>query len=167
MNKKQKTILLLGVAIIVWGYTGLKWINYFSANNEEAVYYEESQNVVPNLIFKDKKDYKLQLNYLDPFLKNYKPKNKVIQSQTTPVFPINPKSTQKKNNVAPPVYKWPEMTYSGFILSKGDKLGLLNISGKDILVNKGDVHQSIEIKGIYSDSIQLFHEKELKTIKKK
>lgn len=171
MNKKQKTILLLVVAAIVWGYTGLKWFNYFSANNEDTVFYEESQSVVPDLIFKDKKDYTLDLNYSDPFLKKNKSKKIVKQYSSSPSNSIPHPNMQQKRNIAkpppPPVYKWPEMIYSGFILSKGDKLGLLNISGKDILVNQGDVYQNIKIKNIFSDSIQLVHEKEIKTIKKK
>lgn len=166
MSKKNKTILLVAVAAVVWGYAGLKWFNYFSVEGDDFVSLQQQGSSIPDMVLGEKKEFVLNADYQDPFLKNrkYKP------SVSSPVNHVN-NTGQIKKVVNPlpvsPTYKWPALEYSGFILSHGEKLGLLKISDQDILAKKGDVYRQINIVGIYSDSISLSTGEHTKTILKK
>jgi len=156
MDKKKKTILLLVIAAAVWGYTGLKWFNYISIDGDSTLALSVDESKIPDLAFEEREDFVLNASYPDPFLKNrkYKP---VYSAPSNSNYSSNTNTVTKKVTPIPvvAVYKWPELKYSGFILSKGEKLGLLNLSGNDVLAKQGDIHQQISIVGIYSDSIQL------------
>lgn len=167
MDKKKKTILLLIVAAAVWGYTGLKWFDYFAVEGDDLMAFNIDDSLIPDLVFEKKQDFVLNASYPDPFLKKkkYRSTTSVSNSNYSP----NSHSTQKVAVVTPvkTPFKWPKLKYSGFILSKGEKLGLLNLSGNDILAKKGDVHKQVFIQEIYADSIALKIGENYKTLLKK
>ena len=165
MNKKTKTIALIIITVLVWGYSALEWIDYMDASDEE--YSTQVSQYIPQvapLKLKPQQKSDLQLNYRDPFL-NKKTKNKVTaqapvfsstnRQQTRTPSPIKPKETT--------VIKWPKIVYSGVI---NNQLGLLKIDDKDYLVKAGDVKNEVIINEIFSDKIIISFKAEQKEFEK-
>ncbi len=150
MDKKTKTILLVVIAILVWGYSALEWINYAEVSNNNEL--TSSSSVVPiisPLKLKPKGDKKLILDYRDPFLNSFK--RKVVKEMPKKMAPSN-QDKIKTNVPKPEVLKWPEIIYSGVI---NNKLGLLKINGKDYIVKEGDIKENIYVVKILSERIIL------------
>lgn len=164
MNKKTKTILLIVIAILVWGYSALKWINYYQLSNDSETV--ESYAPVPqvsSLKLKPKNKKTLKLDYRDPFL-NVSKKNRVQRNQNTISQQIFNNNQINKQKVLTPgkVVKWPKMVFSGVI---NNKLGLLKIEGKDYIVIEGDVKEDITINNITKEKIIVEFQGETKEIK--
>lgn len=164
MNKKTKTILLIVIAILVWGYSALKWINYYQLSNDyEAVGSYAPVPQVSSLKLKPKNKKTLKLDYRDPFLNNSK-KNGVQRNQNTISQQIFNNNQINKQKVLTPekVVKWPKMFFSGVI---NNKLGLLKIEGKDYIVIEGDVKEDITINNITKEKIIVEFQGETKEVK--
>lgn len=166
MNKKTKTILLIVIAILVWGYSALKWINYYQLSNDSVVV--ESYAPTPqvsSLKLKPKNKKTLKLDYRDPFL-NASKKNRVQRNQNSKSQQIfnNNKVNKQKINLpkSEPILKWPKMVFSGII---NNKLGLLKIEGKDYIVKEGDVKEGIKVNNITKEKIIVEFQGETKEVK--
>ena len=165
MDKKKKTILLLVIAAVVWGYTGVKWFNYIATDDTAFVQANNSIVTPSTFNINEKKDYKLLADYTDPFLKKSKkhlPKNNNIHSPVKVSKPIINNKPVEKVKV-----NWPTVVYTGLILNENQRVGFLNIENDDLLARKGDVYKQIEVLEIYNDSIFLSFQNERKTYYKK
>jgi len=162
MNKKTKTILLLIIAILIWGYSALEWIRYYKTEN-----YNKNELLPPviqpnNLTpIKRKNNLTLSLNYNDPFLKTNK-HNKAISNPPPLPASIKIVPPQKVSNPTSLIIKWPKIKYSGII----NNFGLLNIDGQNVIVKNKDVIKDITIKDITNQYIVLIYNNEEKTFNK-
>ncbi|MCI5055086.1 MAG: hypothetical protein MRY83_03200 [Flavobacteriales bacterium] len=99
MKKKQKNIILIIVALVVWGYLVFVIYDKFFRTVDDSFYVENDQDPF-NTVSKEKQDtYRLHLNYRDPFLsRNF--------TQNITKTPIKKEVVEEK---------WPQILYVGSI----------------------------------------------------
>lgn len=164
MDKKTKTIALIIVTLLIWGYSALEWFNYIEASDDTEITNSFSYVPVSSPIeLKENKQVELKLNYRDPFLNSSRKKKRPELSNRNSFL-----NTSKRTSPSPIVkveaIKWPEIAYSGII---NNSFGLLNISGSDYIVKDGDIKGQVAVINVFSDKVILKFSDELKEIKKK
>ena len=137
---------------MIWGIVGYRLMNLNSDND----YVEPIRIGKISGDTEGKRDYKLLLNYGDPFLKGL---NKAQ---------LNTDSSEPKVEKIPaPTVQWEPVVYNGFIQNhKGNaKIGLLEISGTKHLAEKNQKIGEITVGVIRKDSILLTKNGESKWFK--
>lgn len=165
MDKKTKTIALIIVTLLIWGYSAIEWFNYIEASDDTEIANNFSYVPVSSpVILRTNKQLELKLNYRDPFL-NSSRKKKRPESTNRSSFLNTPKRTSPSPVVVKvEAIKWPEIAYSGII---NNSFGLLNINGSDYIVKDGEIKGQVSVINVFSDKVILKFGDELKEIKKK
>lgn len=149
MKKQQKTYILLGAVLLIWGVIGVQI--YMRMNPPEP----EIQPITGNSSFERKKTsdnvtYQLKPAYRDPFFGK---------------FPLKKKGKTKVVNKEPKK-PFPNVVYNGLIKGlKGDTY-ILTIDRKQHIVKKGEIVDNIKIVKGNSNEITLLFEKQQKVFKK-
>lgn len=135
-SSKSKTIILLILLVFIWGTIIYKVLKQTSDNRIYRIKKAEYKlDTCRNI---SKRDYKLFLNYDDPFLgKESKERKKKVE-------------TQKRN-----IPRLPYMIYKGCIYKASRSMGLLKYNNELLFVNKGQKISDIRILNIYKDSLKI------------
>lgn len=147
MNSKRIRIVLVVVALLVWGIIIFKIVAHFGNNEEKVIKQRDVQNPIAKTNLPD--TFNLLLGYPDPFLSGVEePKPIVVSSQ-----PIMSKPTIPKPQ--PVVLPFPHIKYAGLVSNKQTckLVGIVNISGEQYLVKQGEKIESVTIEKMYKDSI--------------
>lgn len=162
MNKKKVNYILIPVVLLIWGYIAYIIINGFS---KEEKTFTINNRLSPIEIDSVKSDsFVLQANYIDPFLKN-----KTYQtSRSSSKIISKPKINTPKKEVIKPSVNWNFIHYHGRIKNQktGKHVAMMNISGKDYLINEGESKDDVKLIKLLEDSIKISYQKEYAFIKK-
>jgi len=151
MNKNTKTILLVILLLGIWGVIGFRIYEHTNGNaNLECreLTYKYQAPIVP-----EDKEYKLQLNYKDPFLGAIK-RVKTVK-----------KSEPKKKSLYNRRMRWPKVEYKGCIYRKKRQLGMIEYKGKLEFIRNGAVLGDLRVIHVYKDSVCLVYKKEKRVFK--
>lgn len=105
-NNKTTQYILLGLVITIWGIIAYRLANYFSSDNDYAVY-SSTVKPFPDTPNPTSDTFSLQLNYPDPFALTRQPA--VITTTNTPTL-------KKKKE------KLPGLSYRGFAKSANGQI---------------------------------------------
>ncbi len=151
-NKKFIWILLPGV-LIIWGLIFFQVRKAVSSSNQPistTVPLEQLHTEV-----RDSSNYKLKLDYADPFLKNRKP---LVRTKST-ANPTPKKITKPKvmKTITKLPLKWPNVVYKGLISNKkGNKsIYLLEVDGASLLMTAGEERDHLKLLKAYQDSVRV------------
>ena len=163
MTTKKKNIIAVVIVLLIWGYVGLKMMDYFKADGEAYVSSIPQDNMLESLFKKD--TFNLYLNYEDPFLRS-RPKVKKTYSSTGGGLSHNRKKLPPK-----PIDKpkpWPEVKFNGLMQSSKSKepLGLLNVGTRSYLIRTGDFVSGVKVISFTNNEIQLDFNGEIKAFSK-
>lgn len=152
LKKQQKTYLLLGAVLIIWGTIGYQIYSRLNPSNTEfeiepiATNFQKQKITNPIL-------YQLKNEYRDPFLGNF-PKKKRI-------------TTKRKKNIKPTLKNpFPRVVYNGIIQVDGSTSFILTINNKQEIVKTGDTFQKVKLIKANKQEAVVEFEKERKTIVK-
>lgn len=166
LKSKGAIYVLIPVNILVWGFFIYR---FYTAYNEGDVEITDNKMQVIKLDeLKDSIDYKLSLNYKDPFLKEVE-KTKSYSGNQNKTANTN---IQKTQVVKTPIVVVPkivnEIKYFGLVKnnSTGISTALISINGTSHLVKKGDVIAGITVKNISGDNVELKEGKSTITVSK-
>lgn len=151
MSKNTKTILLVFILVGIWGVIAYRIYEHTAGGvdtvNRELSYKYSAPKVIEN------KEYKLSLNYKDPFLGSIKrlaPDNKSIIL----------KSSYKRK------IRWPQLAYRGSVYRKKRQLGMLEYKGQLEFVRNGSLIDDLHIIMVYKDSVCLVYKNDRRTVLK-
>lgn len=157
-NNKKTLWVLMPLMMIVWGLIAYQLFKTTNTAKNAA-----SSEFTPKRIssHSDTVDFKLSLNYRDPFqssqIKTEKPR-----LQNTRVSKV----VQKKATVIAPI-EWPDIKYGGTVRSSSSKeVALLSIDGNSYLVNKGDVVGDMVVLNYNKNEVRLRYSNQEKIIRK-
>jgi hypothetical protein len=152
MKKQQKTYILLGAVLLIWGIIGVQI--YMRINPPEP----EIQPITGNSYFERKKTsdnvtYQLKPAYRDPFFGK---------------FPIKKKKKKKKTKIVnkEPQKPFPDVVYNGVIKGAKKDTYILTINRKQYIVKKGEIVNNIKVIKGNSNEITLLFEKQQKVFEK-
>lgn len=151
-NNRSTIYFLFPLVLIIWGVIFYK---VFYKNNREIF---ENQAKQIRLIDKDSVsvvDFRLNLDYEDPFLKKIRIQKKA-QAEKTVLQPMAPEE----------VLMWPGIIYNGFIKNEKGGLVYLDINGKIVLVGLNEETNDIVVLNYAADSVLIRFKRENKWIKK-
>lgn len=156
MSSKSVFQVLLSIGVlIIWGLV-IKRIYNNTSDNIEAL--PIATALFRSQTKKDAENYKLSLNYPDPFLKseasrNVKPTQGTEGRSKTPTSPKKIVPTPQQ----PQSFVWPEIKFKGTIENKkeGKIIGLINYKGVDQIISIQDVIEGCRIKEISSTQFSL------------
>lgn len=142
MKSKTKQYLLLVLVAIIWGFI---IVRFFSGR-------EGHQAVIPPIKISEAKrnatengnSYVYHLNYADPFLKVYEPRQP------------EPEAVQSKP-VPPKKIYLPALQLLGIVSSSQKNTGLLMISGRSYMVNAGDEIQGFKVRQVDAGGLSISH----------
>jgi hypothetical protein len=167
MLKNKKAIyILLPLNIFIWGYLAYSIYAGLKGNEEELP--NTKNESIPLAQVTDTNAYRLKLNYTDPFLKEnakyHEPRTNNGNATANTTKTNNPVSVIKTPTVAAvkPVL---DVKYLGIVKNNttGISTALISINGKTYIIKKGDVVESLVIKDVFNDYVEI---KEGKTISK-
>jgi hypothetical protein len=150
-NKSTMYVLLAGV-LIVWG---LIFYRVFAGMNSDdtASFVIPQKKSSQSTTQKEEEPFILIANYRDPFLGG------VSRPISNAISTVNNSSRQFKSNLkkSKEVIDWSFLDYIGIVNNKETKknVGLLIISGKEYMVNDGEVINGVTILRKERDSIQV------------
>lgn len=152
--KKNKTFILLIVTLVIWSIIGYQiYISLFSKPDRAVI--------IPSARTVNEKeapvDYKLILNYPDPFLKNQ------VSKKTQEIRPKIAKPASEKIEQLVPL-DWGKIVFYGILKNNSSThiIASLSYNGNDYFVAKGDMIGSIQVHHITPDSVGLLQNGELK-----
>jgi len=157
-NKKTVYILLFSVAL-VWGIVFYRTFMAFSQENELPVQVPEQKVEVLNLSDHTADSYQLAFNYPDPF--KVQAKQKEVAPHETASIPAK----ENKTAFSQPV-PWPTIKYTGYFnnVKSKKKITILNIAGRDLMLNEGETQQGIKLLKNIGDSIKVSFNQSIKFI---
>ena len=154
--KNKKTLYFLAPAVLlVWSLIVYQLSEGLSGGNP---YYSEAGRTNAEIapVASDSFQYSLLLNYPDPFLGRTsapaRSTSAVVRSE--PKAPVQPAPTVPVQEV---VHNPTRYQYLGLIEHKGkkDKLALLMVDGKSLMLREGEAAESLQLVKIGQDSVQL------------
>jgi hypothetical protein len=160
MSQKQKTIALIIVALLVWGYTALEWFNYLGNDGDGGISPNVTQTNYPNDFFQIAEVYEPEYEYNDPFLKSMDATYPVASNQDN--ISVNSPSnnsvfSNNNKDITKPIKEEKKeelkLEYKGVISSSKQKLALILIGTASHIVKEGDI-----VNGVF---IQTFNEKSI------
>lgn len=171
-KEKRNRFILLGLFILVWAtifYQILNWNSEVPALTETP----KKNILTPRPALLDSTEYKLNLNYSDPFMTSKGARSRLNVSSSISVngstvereiAKVDPSSVNEL--VVLPI-NWPKLEYNGLVKSSNNKqVGLLSINNKEFLVNVNETYKKIKINSITRDSIVVELQNEIKILKK-
>lgn len=170
MLKNKKAIyILIPLNIFIWCYLG--YSIYSGLKEDDLPEISNNSSTIKLDELKDSVNYKLSLNYKDPFLRE-REKSKIYSSNGSSNNNNHSNATPKTIPVKVPtvavVKPLTEIKYLGLVKNNttGNSTALLTVNGKSYLVKKGDVVEGISIKNISNESVELKEGKKSLLIKK-
>lgn len=163
MKTRQKNIIAIVAVLLIWGYAGLKFFDFMDASAEEEMMVDLPRT--NQAIQYQNKQYTLQLDYTDPFLKR-KPRRRAASTTTNTTRPTNSRPTNNPNvNTPPATVKWPSVVCNGKMKSEGSKdyRVLIQIDGQSFILKKGDIAKGCQLLNVMDKSIELQYNGETKT----
>jgi hypothetical protein len=161
--EKKINIALILVVFTLWGTVAYKTIRqYFSA--KKLIVESGSVTNEMNLSQINKDTFLLEKIARDPFLNTQIPTVALnINTQDNIVV----KKTVKNKPIPKPkeMIMWPEIAYYGYIKDGNGQLALIKINAKLYRLRKQQQVESLIIKTIYNDSIELELNKEKRIIR--
>lgn len=156
MTNKKSIYVLLPAVLFLWVYIGWQIFQHVKEPDlVEAPFMPTIKKVVEK---EETLQFKLALNYKDPFLKNIKaphaPSEKIEKKEA--------KLTTSNRRRMP----WPNLTYRGWIENHKKTIGILQINNKQHLVDEGLEYGGIFIEKLFQDSIRIRKNEEEKVIKR-
>ncbi len=162
MKSKKITYLLITLVLILWGIIGYKLLHKSSEEGKDIFLFK---NNTPVLAALKADNFELSFStYPDPFLKKLKLTSVKIKSRKKHILKAIKKTTPivAIKNI---VIKWPTIVYQGLMRNhNAKKIGMMTIGGNIHLAKEGRTYNQVNIIKLYSDSIQVSYEKEIKTI---
>ncbi len=159
MSQKQKTIALITVALLVWGYAAMEWFNYLGNDTEVGASTHATQTNYPTDFFQIAEIYEPVYDYSDPFLKSNvttysAPATQNIQTIHNPSN-NTPSSNFKDKPSKIEVKEELPLEYKGLITSTKQKYALLLIGTSSHIVREGDIVNGILIQSFNDKSISI------------
>lgn len=165
LKSKGAIYVLIPVNILVWGFFIYR---FYTAYNEGEVEVEESKMQVIKLDeLKDSVDYKLSLNYKDPFLREGEKRKEHSSNTSKNINPVQKEKVVKTPTVSVPKVQ-ADIKYFGLVKNNttGIATALISINGQTHLVKKGDVIVGIIVKNISNENVELKEGKSTQIINK-
>ncbi len=154
LKSKGAIYVLIPVNILVWGFFIYR---FYTAYTEGDVELPDTKIQTIKLDeLKDSVEYKLSLNYKDPFLRETEKRKGPTANN-----PITNNPVQKEKVVKTPTVTVPkvpaDIKYFGLVKnnSTGVSTALISINGQTHLVKKGDVIAGITVKNISNENVEL------------
>ncbi len=147
MNKQQKTYILLGAVLIIWGIIGYQFLGNFSPNTAEVVK-TSSLEFIPKKIT-HQKGYTVLANYRDPFLGK--------------IPAVKKKSTKRKKKAPKIKTNFPNIIYNG-VFEGSSKSFLLTINREQEIMVIGQTFKKVTLKSADKIKIKVLFNSEIKTI---
>lgn len=165
LKGKGAVYILIPVNILVWGFFIYRFYTAYTEGDVPEI--TTSTQTIKLDELKDSINYKLSLNYKDPFLREGE-KNKGHSSSNNKTENKLPKNPVVKTPTVVVAKTATEIKYMGLVKnnSTGVSTALVSINGKSHLVKKGDVIDGISVKNISNDAIELKEGKNSITINK-
>ena len=169
MKNKKSLYFLAPVVLLVWALIFYQVSEGLQTGNP---YYAGAAAAVANqaTVATDSFEYTLLLNYPDPFLgrasagATHKATATVtaVQASAKPAITPSLPATVQEVSLNLSRYK-----YLGVVEHKGkkDKLALISIDGKSLMLREGDVAEELQLLKISKDSIQLKNGKQVFYVK--
>lgn len=154
LKSKGAIYVLIPVNILVWVFFIYR---FYTAYNEGDIEIEDSKMQVIKLDeLKDSVDYKLSLNYKDPFLREAEKRKEHVVSNSKTSNPVQKEKVVKTPTVSVPKVQ-SEIKYFGLVKNNttGISTALISINGQTHLVKKGDIIEGITIKKISNENVEL------------
>lgn len=145
---------MIPINLLIWSFVGYTVYDYFHSDIGSL-----PMELPVNLSKKKKNDsveYKLALNYADPFLKE-EPKSRNNNSNKSANTPSKPAQTIVPQKTVTEAPKTIDIKYMGLVENKtsGVATGLVSVNGKSFLVKKGEKVEGILIKSLSSDKLEV------------
>ncbi len=165
LKGKVGVYIMIPLNILIWGFFIYRIYSAFMENEIPDI-----NNTVQTIKLdelKDSVDYKLSLNYKDPFLREGEKTKSHSNSGNS-----NSNNTELKVKVVKTptlVVKAPnDIKYFGLVKNNttGVSTALVSINGKSHLVKKGDVIDGLSIKNISNDAVEIKEGKNSITVSK-
>lgn len=167
MKSKTTTYALMTGVAFIWGVVFYKIFTGLNSE-EDSSYVAPTKKTVQKLDTKEEDRFVLLGSYRDPFLGlTSRPQSYMASysdaQMTRPVKKKAPKPVIEEVKI-----DWNFIDYIGIVYNKDTKkkVGLLNISGKDYMVNEKDVIEGVTVLIKEKDSIQVEYQSVKKWIRR-
>ncbi len=162
MSKKKINIALIIVVLGLWGTVAYKTVSQYFFPKELLAFNDSQANTRLNFSQIKKNAFQLENIQRDPFLNKREeplPQNVVVRH-------VSPRIINKPVVVSKPAVQWPAVHYYGYIKSKDktEELILVKINNQLHKLRKNDQVDGLVIKKVYSDSIEVYFNKEKRII---
>ncbi|KIA94981.1 MULTISPECIES: hypothetical protein [unclassified Flavobacterium] len=168
MVKKKINIILILIVLVLWGTVIYKSINGSFFFNETVLKRQNSNN---DFVFHqvNKDTFELDKIKHDPFLNKQLLSGTTVDEKQNLGFPTTKKNRASIVPKPKPNITWPDLTYYGYIESKGrnEELVLLKIDSKLCRLKLNSPMNGLMVKKKYKDSIQVIFNSETKIIRLK
>ncbi len=166
MKNKKLTYILLPVVIFIWGLIIYRIIDF---KKEKNIPIHNRNITLTDTIKENTSQYRLMVNYSDPFLKHTyiaeKPKEEVQVFEPPKRNIVRQNRQPVRNNIRRNV-RWPEIIYRGMVSDSSKRIiGLLEIDKKNFLIEKGNVINDINVLNLQEDSLVLIYQNDTQTVK--
>ena len=154
MKKNQKTYLLLGLVIAIWGILGFRIVKSISPSEPEPTTTITNIEFKPTAL-KERDTFSILANYRDPFLGTIpKSTNKPTSAKATVGKQIKPKMPEKN------------IIYSGLVNDNatGQKIFFLSVDGQQLMLSKNQEAEGVKIISGNAEKVKLRYNGLTKTI---
>jgi hypothetical protein len=162
MKNKKIIYILLPAALIIWGLIIAKIIIRVKQPGKECKVSNTAIQSEPGIQQSD--TITLIANYRDPFLSSFNKQYEPVRKTEIPQErAFKPKREPVRN------IQWPEIIYNGTITNNRNdqNTALVRMEQQDLLIHKGDFIKGITFTEVYTDSLKVKYQNELKTIIRK
>lgn len=164
MQNKRLLYVLLPAVLLIWGIILYQIADVL--NEDDATIYTFTPAPLPAYITQNSATVDLLLNYADPFLEGYGRNVRVkTAGNALSVAAPQPAASLPSSQPAEPARPaWPDLIYSGTVSNPKVKkqLALLNVNSQSYILKEGDYVQSMHIKKVFPDSLQVRFDGELR-----
>ena len=152
MKKQQKTYVLLGAVLLIWGIIGVQIYNRINPSESEIEVVTGSSSFERKTTTENV-TYQLKPIYRDPFFGKFPVKKKKKKKK--------PKTVKKE-----PQKPFPNIIYNGLIKGATENTYILTINRKQHIVKKGEIVDNISILKGTSSEVTIGFEKQQKIFEK-
>lgn len=166
-NKKTK--YLLGILlIIIWGLVCYRIYQRVQPNRDAIIYQPSTIANASDAPLLD--SFELLLDYRDPFFKTTARRThrspKLTESPKVSNNTSKKRAAPKKKSKPKPI-EFPPISYKGTVQVKNKKaVALLSINQQMVNLQEGEKFEEVVLQKIYTDSIRISFQKEIRTILK-
>jgi ribosomal protein L36 len=150
MFKSKKVVyILIPLNIAIWGYLLFRILNAYNGNNQ--IEFIEKSNPLTIKSISDSIEYKLNLNYEDPFLKFYANSLSITDVRNSTNVKMNVKTPANSNNLNKDITlnkPLNDIRYIGLVKNSnsGVATGLITFNGQSKLVRVNDKIEDLVFK---------------------